>query len=112
MFNFIDMMGNYDSRMVDRHEEEDLLVSTCRVTDGQKPFETAVAHPEYNDGSMVVVEMYDTEGEAQIGHLNWVKTMTADDLPKELVDCCNAGVGQLAEAVGCDVVFPRKEQTK
>lgn len=108
MFGFMDMMGNYDSRKVDRYETEGLLVSTCSVTDGQKPFETAVSHRSYNDGKWVIVEMYDTEAKAQIGHLNWVKTMTADALPKKLVDCCNAEVSQLGEAVGIDMVFPKQ----
>lgn len=110
MFDFMGMMGNYDSRKVDRYDDDDIFISTAMVTDGQKPFETAVAHPEYNDGKIVIVEMYDTEGEAQIGHLNWVKTMTADILPKEIVDCCNAGVSQLGEVAGIDMVFPNQSE--
>lgn len=109
MFNFIDMMGNYDSRKIDRYEEDGLKISTAEVTDGNQPYETAVSHILYNDGEWVIVEDYETREEAQEGHDKWVKTMTTDVLPKELVDCCNAGVSQLGEAVGIDMVFPKQD---
>ena len=112
MFNFMMDVGNYDSRKVDRYEEGDVFVSTAGVSDGQKPFETAVARPEYNDGKMVIVEMYDTEAAAQIGHCNWVKTMTSDDLPDYLRDCGNAGLAQLIDLVGGEeaMIFPRSKE--
>lgn len=95
MFGFMDMMGTYDDRKVDRYEDGDIFVSTCSVTDGQKEYETAVAHPQYNGGSMVIVQMYDTREGAQQGHDEWVKTMTADELPNTLVDCNNSEISQM-----------------
>ena len=50
MFDYFSMAGNYDERKVGRWDSGDRLkmVSTCSVTDGRKPFETAIAHPAYN----------------------------------------------------------------
>ena len=41
-----EMMYNYDSRCVGRYESEDgkVMVSTALVTDGRKPYETAIRH--------------------------------------------------------------------
>lgn len=33
MFDFLDMIGNYEQRAVARFEQGDLLVDTCAVTD-------------------------------------------------------------------------------
>ena len=84
MMGMFEMMGNYASRKVARFEKDDLMVSTCSVTDADKPYETAVAHPSYNDGKIVIVEDYNTVEEAQTGHDKWVKTMTAKKLPATL----------------------------
>lgn len=103
LFDFVDMDGTYDERCVGRYDDENvgLMVSTASVNDGAHPFETAVAHPEYNNGSMVIVEAYDTKKEAKAGHEQWEKAMTAKELPERLVDCCNAEVAQaLSEVSG------------
>ena len=111
LFDFLDMMaaGSYEERRVGRYDDENvgLMVSTASVNDGAHPFETAVAHPEYNDGAMVIVEAYDTKEDAKVGHERWVTTMIAKELPKQLVDCCNSEVGQLSSAAGCETVYPR-----
>ena len=111
MFDFMLDIGNYDSRKVGRYDSDDLAVSTCSVSDGQKPFETAVRHLEYNDGKWVIVEMYDDEAHAQIGHDNWVKTMTSGNLPDYLRNCGNARIAQLIDAVGEEewMIFPRQQ---
>lgn len=97
------MAGNYEQRCVGRHDIDDhTFISTAEIYDGSHPYETGVKHPEYNDGSMVIVEAYDTREEAEAGHAKWVKTMTADELPTELVDCCNAGIAQLCDALSPD----------
>ena len=80
-------MGNYEERKVARWPEEgDWVVDTCRVTDSDKPFETAVKHSSYNDGEMVIVEEYEDNESAQKGHDKWVKIMSANELPERLVD--------------------------
>ena len=93
MFGFdgmMGMLGNYDDRMVARHETDGLLVDTCMVTDSDSPYETAVCHPEYNNDSLVIVELYETEEDAQAGHDRWVAIMTADKLPASLTDVSTA----------------------
>lgn len=105
MFEFLQDAGNYEDRRVGRFDEGDLMVSTATVSDGDHPFETAVKHPDYNGGEMVIVEAYDTKDQAEQGHVKWVATMTADPLPGTLVDCQNAKISQLIPAA--DLVFER-----
>lgn len=108
MFEFLEMMDNYEDRLVDRSEFDWGFVSTCRVSDGAKPFETAVSSSDYakvddldNTDAMIIVEAYDDADAAQEGHDQWVKTMT-ESPPDGLMDCCNAGVAELGFALGCD----------
>jgi hypothetical protein len=89
-----EMMDTYEDRKVDCYESDTLLISTARVLDGDKPFETAVEHPDYNEGEMVIVEAYDTEEEAKSGHDRWVHCMTTDP-PEQLVDCRNSFISQV-----------------
>lgn len=78
-----------------------LIISTIGdMGDTEHSYETAVSHPEYNDGRWVIVQEYDTEEDARNGHEKWLKTMTADALPNELRDVSTAGVAQMAEEVG------------
>jgi len=86
MFDFLNMANDFEERKLDRLEVGDLLVSTVRVFDSAQPYETAVAHPAYNGGDIVVVEMYDSLAEAQDGHDRWAKIMTAEVLPESLSD--------------------------
>jgi len=87
MFDFITMGGNYEERAVDRFEGPDgLIIDTAAVTDSEKPYETGILHPEYNDGKWIIVELYDTKEAAQTGHDEWVKKMTSGELPEKLVD--------------------------
>ena len=68
MFEFLMDMGNYEDRKIARTEySDDFFISTCRVSDGSHPFETAVCHPEYNYGKHVIVEFYDSEEDAEQG---------------------------------------------
>jgi len=100
--DFISMWGNYEERKVDRFEKEGLLIDTCAVNDSDKPFETAISHPMFNDGKLVVVELYDTKEQAQKGHNKWVKIMTKKKLPKSLKDVSTAEVAKLCDAIGGD----------
>ena len=111
MFEFLLMAGTYDSRAVGRDEFDWGFVSTARVNDGRRPFETAVEHTAYNGGRMVIVESYLTEDAAAKGHVRWVATMTADELPDALVDCGNAEISQLiCEVDGEDAMrYPRED---
>ena len=97
MFNFLSMEGTHDLRKVDTYEKENLFVDTCRVTDSDQPYETAVQHPKYNKNKLVIVEMYNTKEEAQKGHKKWVRKMTSKKLPKILKDVSTSGIAKLLE---------------
>lgn len=109
MFSFYGMASNYDDRKIDRWDSEDetQMVSTCSVTDGRKPYETAVMHPAYNDGKTVIVECYDTPGQAQKGHDRWLDLIINDNLPNALTDCGNSGISQLIDMVDGDMSFEK-----
>jgi len=108
MFGFDDMADNYEDRRIARYYNDDtgLMVSTARVTDGQHPIETAVAHSDYNDADIVIVAVYDDEAKAQHGHDEWVKKMTTEPLPAQLTDIQNAQIAQLINPK--DLIFERK----
>lgn len=102
LFGFFSMANNYDQRAVARHEGDGLLVDTYRVSDSAHDYETAVSHPAYNDGDWVIVEVYNNEQAARLGHDKWVKVMTATKLPDRLFDVSSAAIKGLAGALGAD----------
>lgn len=63
LFDFM-MAAPYEQRKVARFEKDGFMVDTAAVNDSEHPFETAVEHPNYNDGKMVIVEEYDSKEEA------------------------------------------------
>src|SRR5438128_507857 len=104
MFDFLWDIGDYEDRYVGRYDYVDGFISTARVSDGAQPYETAVADNRYtrSDGkkTIVVVEAYDSVGDAKAGHARWVKSMTEGPLPTTLSDCYNAHIGQMAKVAG------------
>lgn len=105
IFDFLFDIGNYEERKVARYEDEHLIVDTAAVSDGEKPYETGIEHPEYNMGKWIIVEAYGTKEEAQSGHNKWVNIMQNEPLPKILIDCQNAFVSKLCD----DLKFRRKK---
>jgi len=110
MFDFFNMAGTYEDRKVSLYNEGGVVVSTAMVNDGDHPFETAIKHPDYNDGAFVIVEAYDSLSDAHEGHENWVTIMTAEPLPEFLQDCQNSKVSQFLAPE--DMKFPRKPKQK
>ena len=108
MFDFMGMMGNYESRKVDRWDDDLRMLSTASVTDGEKPYETAIAHPDYNDGKIIIIGYYDTKEDAQAGHDKWLNLILSDKLPTTLVDCANAETAKLCESIGGAMAYERK----
>jgi len=105
MFEFLMDVGNYEGRKVAKTEFEWGYISTCRVSDGSQPYETAIKSNEYaspddpdNKDNMIIVEAYDSEENAQTGHNKW-RDIMENNPPQELVDCCNAGVAELINAL-------------
>lgn len=110
IFNFIDAAQTYEQRVVAYFNDGALHVSTVGVNDGNLPFETGVAHPEYNDGAWVIVAAYRTREDAAEGHKVWVKAMTEGELPDALVDVANSELAQVLVHDGVKMVFPRGNQ--
>ncbi len=98
-FDFMVDMGNHEERKIETYDENDLFVDTCRVSDSSKPYETAVAHPAYNNGKIVIVELYDTPEEAKQGHKQWVDKML-NSPPQQLVDVSTSASAILVRANG------------
>lgn len=100
MFEFLEMMDNHKDRTVATFEKDELFVDTCAVTDSDQPYETAIAHPAYNNGKLIIVQMYDTKEEAQKGHDVWVATMTTKKLPRTLRDVSTASIKKFGQMLG------------
>jgi hypothetical protein len=103
MFDFLFMQPKPIARfeLPDLFGRQGLIIDTCGgMTDSLHSYETGVAHPEYNDGDWVIVESYDTENDARDGHEKWVKIMTADSLPAELMDISTSTIANMCETVG------------
>ena len=110
MFDFYNDIDNYEERKVANFEGEGFVIDTAAASDGRQPYETGIEHPEYRNGRWVIVEAYNTKEEAKVGHDKWVKTMTAKELPKELIDCANA---EICGMIGYEKeVFPRVKLNK
>lgn len=110
ILNFMNDIDNYGERKIDRYDGDGFCIDTCAVSDGEKPYETGIKHPEYNEGYWIIVEAYDTPLAAKNGHNRWVEIMTDKQLPDSLKDCGNAEISQLLEEVGGTMEFPRKEE--
>ena len=105
MFGFLLDAENYEDRMIDRGEFDWGFISTAKVSEGERPYETAVQSSDYGNADdledtngMIIVEAYDSAEDAQKGHNRWVKTMTKNP-PEELVDCLNSGWASLLETI-------------
>lgn len=101
LFDFVLDIGTYAERKIDNYNGKDgLVVDTCAISDSNKPYETAVEHPAYDEGKMVIVELYDTKEEAQKGHDKWLKRMTTGKLPETLRNVFTASVTSLCDVLG------------
>lgn len=98
MFNFLNDYGNYEERAIDRYEGK-FIVDTCAVSDASKPYETGVSHPDYNGGKWIIVDVYDTKEEAQIGHNRWVEFLLKTE-PDYLTDVSHAVLAELLGELG------------
>ena len=66
-------------------EKGNLAVSTVAVKDTPSNYETAITHPDYQEGRIIVVQTYSTLRQAEAGHKKWVEKMT-NDPPEVLRD--------------------------
>lgn len=82
--------ASYEERCVGRYEDENILISTASVAGSWKPFETALAHPSYNDGELIILESYDTKEDAKAGHDRWESVVKTNTLPDCLTETINS----------------------
>lgn len=99
--SILEMQGNYEDRLVANYASDDgkLYVDTCAVTDSQHPYETAIAHPSYNNGELIIVEMYDDYESAVTGHHKWLSMVIEDDLPHVIHDVSENNFIVMAEEI-------------
>lgn len=67
-----DMIGNYEERLIGNDKVNGFEVDTVRVTDTGYYAETAIRHPELDDGYWIIVQEYETHEQAEKGHERWV----------------------------------------
>ena len=93
---------------------EDMMIDTIRVSDGERSFETAISHFRYHDGKLVIVQAYDTWSEAVAGHESWIATMTRDPLPEYLRGAENDIFSQILDLMEGEEsnVFPLQNEKK
>ena len=97
MFDFLDMIDTYEYRKVDRFDSDEFTVDTALVTDREQPYETAIAHKDFNDGEWIVLGWRRTKEEAQKFHDEMVAYYT-----------CHGETVQKIEDVYDNVVYERK----
>lgn len=101
LLNALSMWNTYEERLVGRYNHSSGgIVSTVAVYDGELPYETAWAHPEYNGGAWVIVEAYATKDAAAAGHERWTDKMRAPELPEVLTECFNSAISKIVSGVG------------
>jgi len=57
MFNFMNMIGNYKERKVERDEFDEIIVDTAAVTDSDEPYETGISR-DGDVGTSITVKLY------------------------------------------------------
>ena len=70
--DMFDMIGNYEERLIGNDKVNGFEVDTVRVTDTGYYAETAIRHPELDDGYWIIVQEYETHEQAEKGHERWV----------------------------------------
>lgn len=75
MPNFSDMIGTYEQRKVKHDTFERFEVDTALVTDRPTPYETAVAHKDFNGGKWIILGWSESIPEAEVTHDKWVKRL-------------------------------------
>jgi len=91
MFGFMDMIGNYEARKIKNTVINEATIDTVAVGDSHLPYETGISHYRYNNGGWIIVELYGSKEEAEIGHEKWVKRFKGK-LPQKLKDVSSCGL--------------------
>ncbi len=65
---------------VGNDEFDGKIVDTCYTYDNG--YETAISHPEFDNGDWIIVEYYDDKESATKGHNKWVELIKEDKFDK------------------------------
>lgn len=98
----------HKSENIGRYENGKLFVDTCKVWDSEEPYETAIKHPDYNNGQIIIVDTYLDKESAQIGHKEWIKTITSDNPPDELIDVSKCTLAKMINKLGDPMIYKRR----
>lgn len=110
MFEFFSMLGTYEDRKVARYEDGDIVLSTAWVNDSDRPYETALSHPDYHEGKFIVLQVYDLKEEAEDGHAKWEEIVRNGQLPETLEDVGEAEIAEFARACGGPMIYKRNTE--
>lgn len=91
MFEWLNMIGNYEERKVAYTKTDNFTIDTAKVTDRQQPYETAIAHDDFNDGEWIILGWADTKEDAQKMHDSFVEYYKTHDVD-EIKDACSGRV--------------------
>lgn len=82
-FGFLDMMTNYEERLVKKTRTEKFTVDTALVTDRHMPYETAIKYDGFRNGNWIVLGWRETKEEAKKFHdeiVEFYKTHDVDSI--------------------------------
>lgn len=77
LFGMFTMKDNYDLRVVKNTKRNAFTLDTAMVTDRALPYETAVAHKDFNDGQWIVLKWSATKEDAEKAHDKWLAKLDA-----------------------------------
>jgi hypothetical protein len=95
--NLFNMSNDYKQRVVCNTIVQGGVVDTALVKDIPDPYqyETAIAHPLYNNDNFIIVEYYETREKALKGHHKWIKIM--HELPDHLIDISDTHIANFLD---------------
>ena len=86
--------------VINQYFDDTVFVSTIRGFDTGR-YETAIQHPDYNDGDIIIVASgYESMEAAEEGHNKWVEIMTSDILPESIPEMSDSGIAILGKITG------------
>lgn len=99
----MNMADTYEDRKVARDDwgkgKMSIMLSTAEVTDADYRYETAIAHPSYDGGKIIILGGCDSRKKALAFHAHWKQLIETDTLPEVIADNGRSGVGLLLKSL-------------
>ena len=86
MFEWLDMIGNYEQRKVANFKNDIFEIDTAYVTDRTQPYETAIRHKNFNYNNWIVLGWSSTKEQAQEDHDKWIERFLNSPYPEKITD--------------------------